>query len=72
MDGTEDARTRVSAFLHRNVVLVTSAVLAVASMAIVPPSSDYIGYIDVRTLGILFCFMAVVAGMKECHLFGGA
>lgn len=70
MDGTEDARTRVSAFLHRNVVLVTSAVLAVASMAIVPPSSDYIGYIDVRTLGILFCFMAVVAGMKECHLFG--
>lgn len=56
--------------MRGNAVLVTSLVLAVASMALVPPSADYLDYIDVRMLCILFCFMAVVAGMRECHLFG--
>lgn len=69
MEG-ETSGSRVAAFVRGNVVLVASAVLAVASMALVPPSAEYAGYIDFRTLGILFCFMAVVAGMRECHLFG--
>ena len=56
-------------FLRSQAVLVASAVLAVASMLLVPPSMEYVDYIDVRTLCILFCFMAVVAGMKKCNLF---
>ena len=59
----------IERFLRSQAVLVASAALAVASMLLVPPSMDYVGYIDVRTLCILFCFMAVVAGMKKCNLF---
>ena len=62
--------SRVSSFVRGQAVLTVSAVLAVASMLLVPPSADYVDYIDVRMLCILFCFMAVVAGMRECHLFG--
>lgn len=67
MDG---AAARAMGFVRGNAVLVVSFVLAVASMLLVPPSADYLDYIDVRMLCILFCFMAVVAGMRECHLFG--
>ena len=56
-------------FLGSQAVLVASAALAVASMLLVPPSMGYVDYIDVRTPCILFCFMAVVAGMKKCNLF---
>lgn len=63
-------RERAVAFVRRQAVLTVSAVLAVISMALVPPSAEYLDYIDVRMLCILFCFMAVVAGMRECHLFG--
>lgn len=69
VEGTE-VRSRAAGFVRGNVVLVASAVLAIASMALVPPSPGYADYIDFRTLGILFCFMAVVTGMRECHLFG--
>ena len=69
-EGTGSTFGRLTGLLKGNVVLVVSAVLAVASMAIVPPSSGYLDYIDVRMLCILFCFMAVVAGMRDCNLFG--
>ena len=67
----------IERFLRSQAVLVASAALAVASMLLVPPSTGYVDYIDVgyvdyidvRTLCILFCFMAVVAGMKKCNLF---
>ncbi len=70
MDGGESLVSRAGRFVRGQVVLVVSAVLAVASMVIVPPNAGYLDYIDVRMLCILFCFMAVVAGMRECHLFG--
>ena len=69
-EGTGSTVGRLTGLLKGNVVLIVSAVLAVASMAIVPPSSGYLDYIDVRMLCILFCFMAVVAGMRDCNLFG--
>ena len=65
-DSFEDMAER---FLRSQAVLVASAVLAVASMFLVPPSWDYVGYIDVRTLCVLFCFMAVVAGLRKCNVF---
>ena len=70
MEGAESVRARAAGFVKGQIVLVVSAVLAVASMLLVPPSRGYVDYIDVRMLCILFCFMAVVAGMRECHLFG--
>ena len=68
-DPDDSFEDRAERFLRSQAVLVASAVLAVASMFLVPPSWDYVGYIDARTLCILFCFMAVVAGLKKCNVF---
>lgn len=35
----------------------------------VPPSAAYISYFDFRVLCLLFCLMAVVAGLRGCGLF---
>ena len=51
-------------FFKREPVFVIAAVCAVASMFAVPPSADYLGYIDLRVLELLFCLMAAVAGMQ--------
>ena len=68
-DPDDTLEDRAERFLRSQAVLVASAVLAVASMFLVPPSWGYADYIDVRTLCILFCFMAVVAGLKKCNVF---
>lgn len=64
-----DGHGRITRFLKDEPVLVASAILALASMAIVPPSRGYLDYIDVETLAVLFCFMAVVAVMAGCNAF---
>ena len=38
-------------------------------MLVITPDSEYIKYIDIRTLAILFCLMGVMAGLKEIGLF---
>ena len=55
---------RVREFIRREVVLVVAALLAAASCAAVPPDAAYAGYIDWRTLALLFCLMVVVAGFR--------
>lgn len=59
----------ILAFVKREPVLIIAALLAVVSMFFVPPSAEYLGYIDLRVLCLLFCLMAVVAGLKSCGLF---
>ncbi len=56
-------------FVKKEPVLSISALLAAASMIVVPPSAAYLSYIDVRVLCLLFCLMAVVAGVQECGMF---
>ena len=56
-------------FLKKEPVLCISALLAAGSMLLVPPSAAYLSYIDVRVLCLLFCLMAVVAGVQECGMF---
>ncbi len=53
----------------KEVVLTIAICLAVVSAFIVHPDKEYIGYIDFRTLGILFCLMAVMAGLQKMGLF---
>ena len=60
---------KLLAFLKKEAVLLIAAVCAIASMAAVPPSPDYIGYLDGHVLGLLFCLMAVVAGFTELGVF---
>lgn len=55
--------------LRENAVLVIAAVCAAVSMIWVPPDAAYAGYIDWRVLSLLFCLMAVVAGLQSCGLF---
>lgn len=50
-------------------VLSIAALLAMISAFIIKPNSAYIGYIDFRTLVLLFCLMAVVAGLQKGWLF---
>ena len=50
-------------------VLCISIVLAIVSSLFVHPDKGYIDYIDFRTLAILFCLMAVMAGIQKVGLF---
>ena len=61
--------SHVRGFFQREPVLSIAAVAAILSMFFVPPSAAYIDYIDVRVLCLLFCLMAVVAGLQGCGLF---
>lgn len=59
----------IIAFVKREAVLCTAVLLALVSMIFVPPDAGYAEYIDLRTLGILFCLMTVVAGLKGLGVF---
>ena len=56
-------------FLRREPVLCAAAAAALLSMVSVPPSAAYLSYVDLRVLCLLFCLMAVVAGLQSCQLF---
>lgn len=56
-------------FIKKEAVLCVSGVLAVISCFIVPPSAKYAEYIDLRVLVLLFCLMAVVAGIRQTGAF---
>ena len=54
----------------KEAVLSVAVILAVGSSFLVHPDKEYLGYIDFRTLAILFCLMAVMAGLQQIGLFG--
>lgn len=56
-------------FTKKETVLCVSAMLAVISMFFTPPSANYVSYIDVRTLLLLFCLMGIMAGLRENGVF---
>lgn len=57
-------------FIKNEIVLVVSLLAAVVTMFFVPPSADYIGYINFSVISLLFCLMLVVSGVMETNLFG--
>lgn len=66
---TEEKVVSVLNWIKKETVLTIATILAVISMFFVMPDRQYIDYIDVKTLVILFCFMAVVAGMTNIGAF---
>ena len=58
-------------FIQQETVLTAAAVLAVVSAFFVPPDMQYLGYIDLRTLAILFSLMTVMAGLRRQGFFDG-
>ena len=63
---------RIRSFLASETVLVIAAPAALVSMAALPltpkTAGVYAGYIDMRTIGLLFCLMTVVAGSGRAGL----
>ena len=60
---------KIKSFVKNEIVLIISFVLAAGSAFIIIPSADYLGYIDFKTLALLFCLMAVMAGFSKLGLF---
>lgn len=57
------------AVLRAEPVLTISALAALCSMLLVPPSGAYLEYFDWQVLALLFCLMAVVAGFQKSGVF---
>lgn len=60
---------KIKKFIKSEIVLIISFILAVISAFFVVPSTKYFDYIDFRTLGLLFCLMAVMAGLDGLGVF---
>lgn len=61
---------RFLSWCKKEIVLSIAFVLAIVSAFIIPPDRAYWGYIDFKTLAILFCLMAVMAGTQKIGVFG--
>lgn len=62
-------KNKIIEFVKKETVLTAAMVLAVLSAVMIPPDKEYIGYIDFRTLAILFCLMTVMAGLQKLGIF---
>lgn len=59
----------IIAFIKKETVLSAAWILALISAFLVPPSKEYLSYIDFNTLFLLFCLMAVMASFKKLGAF---
>lgn len=60
---------KVINYIRNNAILFISGVLAVISCFIVKPDMQYLGYINVRVLAILFSLMLIVAALGHIGTF---
>ena len=60
---------RIEEFIKKETVLTVALLLAVLSSLWVLPDREYLGYLDYRTLAILFCLMTVMAGLQKLGIF---
>ncbi len=61
--------TVILGFIKKEPVLAISAAAAAVSCVLVPPDAAYLGYIDFRTLALLYALMLVVAGVRGAGTF---
>lgn len=59
----------IRSFIRREPVLLIAALSALVSCFFVPPDAAYWGYLDWRTLALLYCLMTVVSGLRQAGLF---
>lgn len=60
---------RVLAFFRREPVMCIAALAAVVSCFFVPPDGEYAGYVDFKTIVLLYCLMAAVSGLTKAGAF---
>ena len=65
-------RMQVGDLVRQDPVLAVALVLAVLSCLVVPPDAGYLSYVDLRTLGMLFSLMTVMAGLSRLGVFSAA
>ena len=63
---------RARELVRTDPVLTVATVLAVASCALVPPDAGYADYVDLRTLGLLFSLMTIMAALSRAGVFRAA
>ncbi len=61
--------SKVKDFMRRELTLCISFLAAVISCFFVPPDGAYLGYLDLRTLALLYALMVVVAGLRHAGVF---
>ena len=62
-------KLKIKEFIRKEPVTSVSAVLAIASMLLVHPDSEYLGYIHWSTLSVLLSLMLITSGLKRLGLF---
>lgn len=62
-------REKIIRFFKQETVLCAAFALAIVSMLFVRPDKEYLGYVDFRTLALLFCLMSVMAGLQKSGVF---
>lgn len=60
---------QIRKFFRSQTVLAVSLLCALVSMFIIPPSWEYLSYINFSTLILLFCLMSAVAGFNDTGIF---
>ena len=65
-------RYRLMQLLRRHWMLGTAAFVALVSMFFVPPDEEYLGYFDWKTIGCLFCVLAVASALRSAGVFDWA
>lgn len=58
--------------LRRHWMLAAAAFVALVSMFFVPPDEEYLGYFDWKTIGCLFCVLAVASALRNAGVFDWA
>jgi len=61
--------SKIVSLIKKEAVLFIAALFALFSMFLVPLGVQYFSYIDYPVLGILFCLMLVVAGLRKLGVF---
>lgn len=59
----------IRTFLKQEPVLIVATAAAAVSCLLIPPDSQYLRYIDWRTLALLYSLMVVVSGLRKAGLF---
>lgn len=59
-------------YLKKEKVMTIALILAVFSVFFIPPDLEYLNYVNVRVLGLLFCLMITVKGFQNIGVFDAA
>ncbi len=60
---------KISNFILKDKVFLIAVIIAIFTIFLVPPSKEYLTYINYKVLVVMFTIMLAVAGIYESHFF---